>query len=352
MSGYVSAAESGTNTGAGGFATATLTALAPPVIAKSFSPTSILVGGVSTVTFQITNPNATAALGGVAFSDTVPDVTRRDGRGGDAGGVSLLAAGRRVFAPAAGAASVSFSGGTIAAGGTCTVTVNVTAPVAGTYNNATTAVSATTAGTGLVSNTAHLTVSAPTPALDLRKEVSTSATGPWTKFVVQTPASPVFYRFSIYNSGDVTLTSLSVSDPTLAGSAVDPAGCSWPASLAPGATASCIAGSPTSIPAVSGSNPNTATAGASYLGGPVSSNPNSASYLGAAAGFSLLKQIGTVGDGPLVLVDLGRRGWRGPLLQVHGREHGRHLPVLGQRHGRAREQRLLCVHRPAPPRAE
>jgi len=48
--------------------------------------------------------------------------------------------GGAVTAPA-GAGSISFSGGSIAASGTCTVTVNITAPVPGTYTNISSVVS-------------------------------------------------------------------------------------------------------------------------------------------------------------------------------------------------------------------
>ncbi|HQR45271.1 MAG TPA: hypothetical protein PK598_04545, partial [Thermoanaerobaculia bacterium] len=298
VSGYVSSTESGTNTGAGGFATATLTALAPPLIVKSFAPTSIVAGiGTSAATFQITNPNASVALTGVAFNDSFPSSPGQMVVATPAT-FSTTGCGSPTFSPVAGATSISFSGATIAAGGTCTVTVNVSVPAAGAYANTTFAVFSTNGGTGLPSNTANLTAASPTPSLDLRKEVSTSSSGPWTMFVVQTPGQPVYYRFTLYNSGDVTLTNLSVSDPTLAGTAVDPAACGWPASLAPGATATCVAGSPSSVAALSGSNPNTATASGSYLGTPYPSAPDSASYLGAAPGFSLLKQIATSASGP------------------------------------------------------
>src|SRR4029079_9159987 len=72
VSGYVSSAETGQNTGATGSATATLTAVLPPVIAKNFSPDSILQNGVSTLTFTLANPNLGNAISGVAFSDVFP----------------------------------------------------------------------------------------------------------------------------------------------------------------------------------------------------------------------------------------------------------------------------------------
>jgi uncharacterized repeat protein (TIGR01451 family) len=63
-----------TNGGTGNTGTATLgvVVVAPPSIAKAFSPNPIAVGGVSTLTFTITNPNAGTSLTGVAFTDTFP----------------------------------------------------------------------------------------------------------------------------------------------------------------------------------------------------------------------------------------------------------------------------------------
>src|SRR4029079_7079204 len=112
-----------TNGGTGNTGTDTLSVVAPPSIAKAFSPNPISVGGVSTLSFTITNPNAGTALTGVAFTDTFP------------AGLQVAATpnattsgcGSPTFAPAAGNTSLSFSGGTIAASGICTVTVDVTA---------------------------------------------------------------------------------------------------------------------------------------------------------------------------------------------------------------------------------
>lgn len=75
VSGYVSYLSGGTtvaNYGPGGSATASLTAVLPPSIAKGFSPDPILAGGTSTLTFTLTNPNPNNALSGVAFSDPFP----------------------------------------------------------------------------------------------------------------------------------------------------------------------------------------------------------------------------------------------------------------------------------------
>ncbi|MGE3298640.1 MAG: hypothetical protein AB7I68_14995, partial [Porticoccaceae bacterium] len=72
VSGPISTTQTGTNSGPTGFGTASLTAISPPLIAKQFTPSSILGGGVSTLTFTISNPNPSNAIAGVAFSDTFP----------------------------------------------------------------------------------------------------------------------------------------------------------------------------------------------------------------------------------------------------------------------------------------
>src|SRR5262249_3780763 len=48
------------------------TAFGQPVTTKSFSPSTIPVGGGSTLSFTVNNPSTTAVLTGVQFSDTFP----------------------------------------------------------------------------------------------------------------------------------------------------------------------------------------------------------------------------------------------------------------------------------------
>ncbi len=133
-----------TNGGTGGTGTDTLTVISPPNLAKAFSPNPIAVGGVSTLTFTITNPNAGTSLTGVAFTDTFPaglEVAATPN-------VTTTGCGSPAFSPAAGNTSVSFSGGTVAASGTCTVTVDVTVTTAGDKANTTGNVTSTNGGTG------------------------------------------------------------------------------------------------------------------------------------------------------------------------------------------------------------
>ncbi|MGE5375108.1 MAG: hypothetical protein ACM3XO_08615, partial [Bacteroidota bacterium] len=208
VSGFVSSAEGGTNTGSTGIATASLIVLAPPAISKQFAPNPILAGGTSTLTFTITNPNLNNALTGVAFTDvyvlglvnaSIPNASTTC-----AGGTVTAAVGN----------SVGLTGATIPAGGMCTVKVNVTAAGSGSYPNTSGAVSSTNAGTG---NTAAdtLTVNPPHPQIGLLKQVSASPSGPWTSFVAEKAGANVYYQFTIENLGDVPLTSIGLSDPSL-----------------------------------------------------------------------------------------------------------------------------------------
>ena len=112
-----------------GPAVATLTVNAPvilPSIAKSFSPATIGVGSTSTLTITLTNSNDTAANLLAPFTDTLP--------------VGLLVSGSASntcggTASTPTSSSVTLTGGSIPADSSCTVTVAVTAAVAGSYIN-------------------------------------------------------------------------------------------------------------------------------------------------------------------------------------------------------------------------
>ncbi|MES2932149.1 MAG: hypothetical protein V4805_01485, partial [Pseudomonadota bacterium] len=162
------------------------------------------------------------------------------------------------------------------------------------YVNTSGTVSATTAGIGN-SATDTLVVTAPNPAINLLKQISTSASGPWFKFLSAAPGTPLYYQFTIENAGDVALDPVSVSDAL-----VSAAGCTWPAPLPVASqiqdpTATCVVGP---LTALAGDNPNTATAHGTYTGTPYDSTVSSANYIGAAPGFSLLKQISASASGP------------------------------------------------------
>jgi hypothetical protein len=148
-----------TNGGTGLTASADLTVLVPPTISKSFGATTIPLNGSTSLSFTITNPNAATALTGVTFSDTLPAglvVSTPNGLS------ALTGCGPGVASATAGGGSISLStGATVAGGGTCTFSVNVTGTTAGAKNNTTGNITSTNGGTGTTSNTASVTVLAP-----------------------------------------------------------------------------------------------------------------------------------------------------------------------------------------------
>jgi uncharacterized repeat protein (TIGR01451 family) len=262
-SGFIASTESGTNNTSTGYGTATLTVLLPPVIEKSFSPNPIYAGDTSTLTFTISNPNAGTALTGVAFTDNFPAGLTRSSTptspqcGGTVSSTST---------------SITLSGGSIAPGGNCTVSVVVTASSTASYINTSGAVSSSNAGTG---NTASdtLVVQNHHASISILKQVSTSPTGPWTSTVNVAVGTSIYFRIIIENTGDVPLSPVSVTDPVASG-------CSWPAVLPVGTTsvdptASCVIGPITSL---SGGGSNTATAHGGYNGTTYDSSPSTATY--------------------------------------------------------------------------
>lgn len=125
----------------------------PPTIDKTFSPDTIYAGGVSTLTITLSNANATAADLTAWLIDYLPSgvvIAATPDASTTCGGTLKANAGDSV---------VKLMGGSIPANGSCTVTVNLTAPVAGCFENVLSAGSLqTSTGNNAVSATAKLTV--------------------------------------------------------------------------------------------------------------------------------------------------------------------------------------------------
>ncbi len=286
ISGFISTTESGLNSGPGGSATATLTVVIPPVIDKLFAPNPILASQVSTLTFSITNPNQNTPIGGVAFSDALPNLPGVMMVANPANATASAECGFPLFAPLPGDTFLSFSGGTILGGETCTVSVDVTVPVDDDYPNTSGNVSHLVNGVPASGNTAADTLTAvpPAPAIGLLKQVGPTAAGNWFPYLAVAESDPVFYLLTIENLGDVALSPITVSDPL-----VDTSGCVWPDPL-PVADindddhiATCVIGA---VTATAGETPNTATATGEF-GGTMVSDQNSAIF--ATTGLTLVK---------------------------------------------------------------
>ena len=113
--------------------------LARPVISKSFGSSTVFLGGAATtLTIKVDNPSS-VALPNFSISDTFPLLGGQSiikVAGTPASTSTCTGTGTAAtFSPAAGATTVSATGGTVAAGGSCTMTVAVVAnQTNGTYD--------------------------------------------------------------------------------------------------------------------------------------------------------------------------------------------------------------------------
>ena len=164
----------------GNTASATLTVVAPPSIAKAFSPTQVNMDGTSTLTFTLTNPSAnTVAESGVAFSDTLPSgLVVGSGLSTSCGG-SVVAV--------TGSDSISLTGGSIAVGSSCTIAVKLTAMTVGVKNNTSGAVSSTNGGTGNTATATLTVVDADLALVNVPADMTVDATGSAGAVVSYTP---------------------------------------------------------------------------------------------------------------------------------------------------------------------
>jgi len=136
--------------GTGNTSTTGLTVIGPPVIAKSFGATILNFAGGTTLSFKITNPNPTTALTGVAVTDPLPAgliVATPNGLVGSCGGGTITAT--------AGSSTITLTGATLPAAGSCTFQVNVLGSGTGSLVNTTGNVTSTNGGIG---NTATATL--------------------------------------------------------------------------------------------------------------------------------------------------------------------------------------------------
>ncbi len=151
VSGNVSSFEGLT----GGTASATLTVISPPTFTKAFGASSVVLNGSTSLTFTITNTSAATGLSGVGFTDTLVAglvVATPNGFSTTCTGTPSAVAG---------SSSVSLSGGTLAASGSCTLTVNVTGTTAGAKPNSATLTTTELGASSATTGTVTLNVFAP-----------------------------------------------------------------------------------------------------------------------------------------------------------------------------------------------
>ena len=136
-----------TNGGNGNNASASVRVLEAPVVSKAFAPTAVSIGAISMLTVTISNPNATDTLTGVAVNDAYPSGLLNAANANpqlqcSSGSSASITGG------ANGTNNVGLTGGIIAAGGFCKVTVNIVTTAAGNILNTTGTVTSTNAGNG------------------------------------------------------------------------------------------------------------------------------------------------------------------------------------------------------------
>ena len=101
------------------------TPVIPPTLGKAFSPATVAAGGLSTLTITLSNPDLTAATLDAPLTDTLPAGVTVAGAGSTTCGGTVSTT----------ANSVTLTGGSIPATGSCTVSVPVSAATGGTYIN-------------------------------------------------------------------------------------------------------------------------------------------------------------------------------------------------------------------------
>jgi uncharacterized repeat protein (TIGR01451 family) len=274
VSGNIESTETGVNTTPTGYGTSDLDVVAPPVIGKAFGASTLITGETTSLTFNITNPNASSSLTGVGFTDNLPTnlvVASPNGLSGSCGGGTIDASG----------GTISLTSATLTAGSSCTFSVNVTSATAGSYTNSVQVSSSSPTCTGNTA-TATLDVRDLAPALALLKQVSSSPDPdePWYDSVIIPAGQSVYYRFTVENTGTAPLTSITIVDPL-----VSTTTCSWPSTLLVADIndddhiATCIVNTVTPIVALAGRHPNTAYAQGTYSVTTVNSNNDTAEYL-------------------------------------------------------------------------
>ncbi|MFZ5698708.1 MAG: beta strand repeat-containing protein [Pseudomonadota bacterium] len=202
----VTAGLSSTNSAAA--CTITNSKLQPPAIAKSFSVSPIQNGGNSVLSIVVSNPNTATTLTGVAFTDTYP--ANLLNRTPSLAAISCTAGSTGTLTGGAdGGNTLGLSGGSLLAGGSCTLSVEVTSSVNGTYNNSTGTVTSTTAGaTTGNSASASLVVGAALVAPSITKTISPGSLG---------VGSVARLTLTIRNPNNAALANVTVQDTYPAG---------------------------------------------------------------------------------------------------------------------------------------
>ncbi len=178
-------------------------------VVKGFQPKSVFGGSASTLSVTLTNPNS-AALAGITFTDNMP-------AGMTIANPPNLSVGTcgGTLTGTAGAASFSFSGGSLPAAGSCTLSLSTTTNVNGNLTNTIPALAVTTSNGAVNPQLAEASLTN-LPGASVSKAFAPNpvAAGAGTYSVL---------TITIKNTGSVPLTGMGLRDTLPAGLKIAPA---------------------------------------------------------------------------------------------------------------------------------
>ncbi|MCA9264112.1 MAG: hypothetical protein KDA60_09705, partial [Planctomycetales bacterium] len=120
----------------------------PPTFSQVFAPDSIIAGDTSTLTFTIDNSASSLTATSLAFSDTLPAGVVL----ASPANASTTCTGGLISAPDGGA-TITYVDGSVAAGASCTIQVNVTSDSPNTYLNTSGDLTSSSGNSGTASDT-------------------------------------------------------------------------------------------------------------------------------------------------------------------------------------------------------
>ncbi|SEA65022.1 DUF7507 domain-containing protein [Leifsonia sp. 21MFCrub1.1] len=200
-----------------------------PQLDKAFRPSTIASGQTSTLTYTITNTSELAAKNGWGFHDDLPS-------GVTATGVNATTCASGAVTAAQGSASVVVNGTLNQGQNACTVTVQVTATVPGTYTNGPANFPDGTAGLDGLNPPADTPLTVTPPASLIVSKASTTT-------AITRVGQVVTYKFVVTNRSQVTLHGITVVDtqtPPASQAALSAILCETQ-TLAPQASTTCTA---------------------------------------------------------------------------------------------------------------
>ncbi|HEX6354081.1 DUF7507 domain-containing protein [Actinophytocola sp.] len=203
-----------------------------PKLDKAFSPTTVAVGGVSTLTMTVTNTTDLLAKNGWAFTDTLP-VGLRVATPSGVGGTCNAST-----AATPGGSTITVTNGTMRAGQvSCTITVKVTSntpgpndPTSKSYRNCSTNLSNVV---GLQPRHCAFVEYHSTPRLSVDKSVSPT--------MVTHAGQVLTYSFLVTNTGTATMRNIGVRETVFTGTGGVPLVSCPVSTLTPGARTTCTA---------------------------------------------------------------------------------------------------------------